>query len=85
MIKYLFCPHIYTCETDPHADDGHSEVGPSQVNSQSTLSLQNVIDILRNGVFHRREAEGLLEGLVQVNRTQKLENTRHCAAVTIDL
>lgn len=68
----------------PHADDGHSEVGPSQVNSQSTLCLQDVIDVLGDAVFHWRETEGLLERLVKVNGTQKLENARHCVAITIN-
>lgn len=68
-----------------HANDSHSEVGPPQVNRQSTLRLQDVIYVLGDGVFHRGETEGLLEGLVQVNCTQKLENTRHCVPITINL
>lgn len=51
----------------PHADDGHSEVGTSQVNSQSALSLQDVINVLGDGVLHRGEAESLLEGFFQVD------------------
>lgn len=69
----------------PHADDSHSEVGPSQVNSQSALCLQDVIDVLGDGVFHWGETKGLLKGLLQVNGTQKLEYTRHCVAVAINL
>lgn len=52
-----------------HAHDGHSEVGSSQVNSQSALRFQDVIDVLREGVLHRGETESLLEGLVQVDGT----------------
>lgn len=53
----------------PHADDGHSEVGTSQVNSQSTLCLQDVINVLGDGVLHWGKTERLLEGLIQVNAT----------------
>ncbi len=69
----------------PVADDGHSEVGPSQVDSQSALCLQDVINVLGDGLFHWGETESLLEGLTQVNGAQKLENTRHCVAITINL
>ena len=68
-----------------HADDSHSEVGPSQVNGESALCLQDVIDVLGEAVFHRRETEGLLEGLVQVNGAQEIENTRHGVAIAINL
>lgn len=53
----------------PHADDGHSEVGASQVNSQSALCLQDVIDVLGDRVLHWRKTERLLEGFIQVNAT----------------
>ncbi|PWA14909.1 hypothetical protein CCH79_00014216 [Gambusia affinis] len=66
----------------PHADDGHPQVGAAQVDSQSTLYFQDVIDVLGDGVFHRRKAKGLLERLFQVDATQKLQNPGHCIAVT---
>lgn len=69
----------------PRADNSHSEVGSSQINGQSALCLQDVIDVLRDGVFHWGETEGFLKGLVQVNGTQKLEYTGHCVAITINL
>lgn len=68
-----------------HADDSHSEVGSSQVHSQSALRLQDMIDVLRDGVSHWGETESLLEGLVQVDVPQKFENSRHRVTVAIDL
>lgn len=88
MIKktnILICLSVRAIAAYHHADDRHSEVGPSQVNRQSALCLQDVIDVLGDGVFHWGETEGLLEGLVQVNGTQKLENTWHGVAIAINL
>lgn len=67
--QLLYFRNITLHAAYPLANDGHSEVGPSQVNSQSTLCLQDVIDVLGDGIFHRGEAERLLEGLIQVNGT----------------
>lgn len=69
----------------PHADDGHPQVGAPEVHSQGTLGLQDVVDVLGDGVLHRGEAEGLLQRLVQVNAAQELEDARHGVAVTVDL
>lgn len=69
----------------PQADNSHPEVGASEVYGHSTLCLQDVVNVLGDGVLHRRETKRLLEGFIQVNATKELENTRHRVTITIYL
>lgn len=68
-----------------HADYGHTKVCATQVHSQGTLGLQNMVNILGDAVLDCGEAEGLLQRLVQVDGLQELEDTGNCIPIAIDL
>ena len=68
-----------------HADYCNSEVRPTEINSQSTQSFKNMVNVLRDIVLHGRKAEFLLQWLLKINRFEKLQNPWNGISIPIYL